>query len=255
MSDATMVESRLTPRDPGAVTRFAEVEELRRRGDHAAAARAAMAALAEFPYDADGHHLLARIHAAQGDAQRARDEWEMALRLDPGHPGARQALESRSLPAAGAQARRSAAGTPAPSRAPQSATVARDAYSRDARPSVGHPGMPSFDDPRVIAALLTDADGMVVAQHTTDGVSNPACEAIGALLSSLARDTTEVLGGLGLGALRTLSVECSSGGLGLSPAPEGHVVIVAVRASTPLGLARRYLLTAQRHARLALEGR
>ena len=252
MSEATIVERGVTPRDAAAVARFAEVEELRRRGDHAAAARAAVAALAEFPYDADGHHQLARIHAAQGDAQRARDEWEMALRLDPGHAGARQALQSRLLRDAGGQARRSPVPAPAVSRASHSG---RAPAGREARTPVAPPGMPSFADPRVIAALLADANGMVVARHTAEGVSEEACEAIGALLSSLERDTTEVLGGLGLGALRTLSVECASGGLGLAPGSEGHVVILAVRAATPLGLARRYLLAAQRHARLALEDR
>ena len=252
MSEATMVERGATPRDAAAVARFAEVEELRRRGDHAAAVRAAVAALVEFPYDADGHHLLARIHAAQGEAQRARDEWEMALRLDPGHAGARQALQSRLLPGAREHGRDFPPPVPAPSAPSASRSAPR---GRDARKPVAPPGMPSFADPRVIAALLTDAHGMVVARHMAESVSEEACEAIGALLSSLEQDTTDVLGGLGLGMLRTLSVECASGGLGLAPGPEGHVVILAVKAATPLGLARRYLLAAQRHARLALEDR
>ncbi len=249
MPEATMVERAVTPRDAAAVARFAEVEELRRRGDHAAAARAAIDALAEFPYDADGHHLLARIHAAQGDAQRARDEWEMALRLDPGHEGARQALQSRLLPGSGAQARRSPDAVAAVSPPSPSGRLAAGGTP------VAPPGMPSFADPRVIAALLTDAHGMVVARHRAESVSEQSCETIGALLSSLKQDTTDILGGLGLGALRTLSVECTSGGLGLAPGSEGHVVILAVRAATPLGLARRYLLAAQRHARLALGAR
>jgi predicted regulator of Ras-like GTPase activity (Roadblock/LC7/MglB family) len=234
--------------------RFAQVDDLRRRGHHEAAERAALDALAEYPYDADGHYLLARIHAARGDAQRARDEWETALRLDPTHSGARAALASRPLPT---EDKTLPCGIPVVD-APELLTTPPGAQHAVAppgalRPTVGMPAMPAFADPRVLVALLTDGDGMVVAHQAVDGVTDPACEALGALLSGLARETDQVLAGLGLGAWRTLSVECTSGSFGLSPAPDDHVVILAVRAGTPTGLARRYLLTAQRHARTSLE--
>jgi predicted regulator of Ras-like GTPase activity (Roadblock/LC7/MglB family) len=122
-----------------------------------------------------------------------------------------------------------------------------------ARPAATHPGMLAFADPRVIAGLLTDRDGMVVAQHTADGVSDSACQTLGAVLSGLAGETVQALAALGLGRWRTLRVECAAGALGLAPADDEHLVILAVQSGMPLGLARRYLTTAQRHARTVLE--
>jgi predicted regulator of Ras-like GTPase activity (Roadblock/LC7/MglB family) len=255
MADATIRRERVPARDPRAVARFAAADELRLRGQHAAALHAALDALAEHPYDADGHHLLARIYAGAGDAVRARDEWETALRLDPAHAGARSGLAT--MAAQGGQA-------PAfedEDTLPRGVRTVTDAGPAGAGPETGtparaaatHPGMLSFPDPRVIAALLTDRDGMVVAQHAASGVSDEACQALGAILSSLAAETPQVLTALGMGRLRTLRVECASGALALAPVPDDHLVVVAVQQGTPLGLARRYLTAAQRHAQSVLE--
>jgi predicted regulator of Ras-like GTPase activity (Roadblock/LC7/MglB family) len=121
------------------------------------------------------------------------------------------------------------------------------------RPAASHPGMVSFADPRVVAALLTDRDGMVVAEHAQPGVSEVARQTLGAVLAGLAGETNQVLAALGMGPWRSLRVECTSGALGLAPASDGHVVILAVQSGMPLGLARRYLVAAQRHARSVLE--
>lgn len=254
MADATLRRERAPLRDPRAVTRFAAADELRQRGQHAAALHATLEALAEHPYDVEGHHLLGRIHAMGGDTVRARDEWETVLRLDPAHSGARAALAALApseTPAASAEeedtlprgVRTVASGPP-----PGSGTAT------PARSTATHPGMLSFADPKVIAALLTDRDGMVVAQHAANGVSNDACQALGALLSDLAGETTQVLSALGMGELRTLRVECTSGALGLAPVDGEHLVVLAVQQGVPLGLARRYLTAAQRHARSVMEG-
>jgi predicted regulator of Ras-like GTPase activity (Roadblock/LC7/MglB family) len=245
---------------------FAQAERLRRRGEHAAAERAAHDALGIDPYNADGHCLLARIHAARGDAGRARDEWLMALRLAPGHAAATAALASRSqvergpaVPAAPAPGAAAATGTSAAALpdAPPSAL----AWSTPRAPAPAavrgtaavESGMPSFEDPHVIAAVLVDRSGLVVAQRAADGVAEPTGETLGALLSSLATDTGLSLRALCLGAWKTLSVECASGGLELASVPNDHLVIVAVKAGMPRGLARRYLTTASRQARALLE--
>lgn len=256
MAEATMRRDRAPVRDPRAVARFATADELRQRGQHAAALHAALDALAEHPYDADGHHLLARIYAAGGDTVRARDEWETALRLDPGHSAARAALAALLTPVAGAAAIDDEDTLP---RGVRTVTGDRPSDSvveggTPVRAAATHPGMLSFADPKVLAALLTDRDGMVVAQHAANGVSDEACQAIGAILSSLASETTQVLSGLGMGRLRTLRVECASGALSLAPVKDEHLVVLAVQQGMPLGLVRRYLTAAQRHARSVLEG-
>lgn len=263
MPEATMRRERAPARDPRAVARFAAADELRLRGQHAAALHAALDALAEHPYDADGHHLLGRIYAAGGDMVRARDEWETALRLEPGHSGALAALTSLAAPSAPAAL---AVAGASPTAIEDEDTLPRGVRSvpgvrpsssdmeggTPARPTASHPGMLSFADPKVIAALLTDQDGMVVAQHAGSGVSDTACQALGALLSSLAGETTQVLSGLGMGRLRTLRVECVSGALSLAPVNDEHLVVLAVQQGMPLGLARRYLTAAQQHARSIL---
>jgi predicted regulator of Ras-like GTPase activity (Roadblock/LC7/MglB family) len=255
MPDATLRRDAPPVRDPRAAARFAAADELRLRGQHAAALHAALDALAEHPYDADGHHLLARIYAAAGDTVRARDEWETALRLDPSHSSARAALAAPGQSALSIEdedtlPRGMRAVTvdvaPDPPAAPRNAGVA-------SRPAATQPGMLAFADPRVIAGLLTDRHGMVVAQHAADGVSDVACQALGAVLSSLAGETVQALDALGMGRWRTLRVECASGALGLAPANDEHLVILAVQSGMPLGLARRYLTAAQRHARSVLE--
>lgn len=60
-------------------------EELRRRRRFEEARRVALLGLERHPYRPEAHDLLARICADVGDEQRARDEWEMALELDPWH--------------------------------------------------------------------------------------------------------------------------------------------------------------------------
>ena len=60
-------------------------DALRRAGQLDVALRVALRGLDRHPYVADAHDVLARIHADRGELERAADEWEMALRLDPSH--------------------------------------------------------------------------------------------------------------------------------------------------------------------------
>ena len=48
---------------------------------------------------ADAHDLVARIRVDRGDCERAFDEWDMVLRLAPGHVGAMKGIGYRLLPA------------------------------------------------------------------------------------------------------------------------------------------------------------
>lgn len=233
-----------TAQEQRALTLFANAKELCARGHVELALRTALVALVDHPYHAEGHHVLAGIYEASGDAERARDEWETAARLDPEHAEAIQALERL-------QAKRAFEDEdtlPHGMRA-----VADPAVENSSGARVEAPGMPAFEDPRVIAAILADPDGMVVTQYATEGVGDAACQTLGALLSSLAQDATATLGGLGLGELRTLRVECTSGAIGVAAASQSHIAAIAVKAGVPLGLARRYLRLAQQHARRALQ--
>jgi predicted regulator of Ras-like GTPase activity (Roadblock/LC7/MglB family) len=72
-------------RDPSSLVFLPLADALRRTGQLDIAMRVALRGLDRHPYLADAHDVLARIHADRGDVERAADEWEMALRLDPSH--------------------------------------------------------------------------------------------------------------------------------------------------------------------------
>ena len=79
-------------RDPSSLVFMRLADALRRAGQLDVAMRVALRGLDRHPYVADAHDVLARIHADRGDLERAADEWEMALRLDPSHAQARLGL-------------------------------------------------------------------------------------------------------------------------------------------------------------------
>src|SRR3954471_17866710 len=75
-------------RDPGSRVFVPLGEALRRRGQLDLALKVTMRGLERHPHFADGHDLLARISVDRKDLERAFDEWDMVLRLSPGHLGA-----------------------------------------------------------------------------------------------------------------------------------------------------------------------
>jgi predicted regulator of Ras-like GTPase activity (Roadblock/LC7/MglB family) len=79
-------------RDPSSLVFMPLADALRRAGQLDIALRVALRGLDRHPYVADAHDVLARIHADRGDLERAADEWEMALRLDPNHAQANLGL-------------------------------------------------------------------------------------------------------------------------------------------------------------------
>lgn len=79
-------------RDPSSLVFMRLADALRRAGQLDVALRVALRGLDRHPYVADAHDVLARIHADRGDLERAADEWEMTLRLDPSHAQANLGL-------------------------------------------------------------------------------------------------------------------------------------------------------------------
>lgn len=79
-------------RDPSSLVFMQLADALRRAGQLDVAMRVALRGLDRHPYVAEAHDVLARIHADRGELERAADEWEMALRLDPSHAQARLGL-------------------------------------------------------------------------------------------------------------------------------------------------------------------
>src|SRR5690348_8647988 len=75
-------------RDPASLVFLPLGETLRRQGQLDLALKIAMRGLERHSHNTDAHDLLARIAVDRGELQRAFDEWDMVLRLTPGHLGA-----------------------------------------------------------------------------------------------------------------------------------------------------------------------
>ena len=140
-------------RDPSSLVFMPLAEALRRAGQLEIAMRVALRGLDRHPYLADAHDVLARIHADRGDLERAADEWEMALRLDPNHPQASLGLgfvDFRRGDLESAERRLSAAGagddTPG-----VAAALAHVRSALGARASDGIPATPSAPNVTLVA--------------------------------------------------------------------------------------------------------
>ena len=70
-------------RDPASLVFVELAETLRKRGDVEVATKVALRGLERHPHLAAAHDVLARLYSDAGDLERAFDEWDIALRLDP----------------------------------------------------------------------------------------------------------------------------------------------------------------------------
>jgi predicted regulator of Ras-like GTPase activity (Roadblock/LC7/MglB family) len=206
-------------RDPSSLVFMPLADALRRAGQLDVAMRVALRGLDRHPYLADAHDVLARIHADRGDLERAADEWEMALRLDPAHPQANLGLgfvdfrrgnlenAERRLSAAGetpdnpgvaaalvhvrtALGTRSANGSTAEAAAPNGLSsperpVAKPPIASPPAPRVTSPAVPEFPAPDLARAkqLFTSA---------LDGADQSALlvDADGLVLAGMYHDAT-----------------------------------------------------------------
>lgn len=245
--------------DPGGMAWVALADALRRAQRLDDAMRVAVRGLGRHPYHADGHDVLARIAADGGDRTRARDEWEMTLRLDAHHVGARLGLgwlafaggdrstasrwwtEAHALepddPRVAAVRRRLAATPAAPS-----VTV------RAPRPDAARTLFSEVERSGARVALLVDEAGLVLAGAATVDGGDDRADELGAELRGLSTDAERALRQLQLGAWEQLHVECEGGALALAPVREGAVALVATSAETPAGLTRLLLDRARRTA-------
>src|SRR5579864_9676896 len=88
MADDVSVWSEELARDPDSLVFLPLGESLRRQKQLKLAHKIALRGLQRHSANADAHDLLARISVDLGEVQRALDEWEIALRLEPSHIGA-----------------------------------------------------------------------------------------------------------------------------------------------------------------------
>lgn len=281
MSDDVRRLSDELARDPGSRVFVPLGEALRKQGQLELALKVTMRGLERHPHFPDGHDLLARIAVDGGDLQRAFDEWDMVLRLVPGHHGALRGMgfvcfQQGRLPdaeqylsaatAAGdtddgvalALANvRAARRTPASSSSAMGVTA--DAR-REARLPAGTTHDPRFLFADVLTdaeqtAMLLDADGLVLAGAYIAYDGRDVAQEVGAELSGVTDAARRAVRHLKLGDWTSIVFETEVAVVAMAPSPGDGLLVLATSRTTPLGLVRRLLDRSSERARKWLGGR
>ena len=91
------------------------------------------------------------------------------------------------------------------------------------------------------ALLVTDDDGLVVADAVMEGVRG---DAVAALAASLATRMGKATVGAGIGEAHFLHLQSADGALLAMPAPDGVLVVVIAEKDVNVGLTRLEMLRA-----------
>lgn len=254
--------------DPSSLVFLPLGEALRRRGQLEAAQKVAVAGLTRYPDLADAHDLLARVLGDQGDLERAFDEWDIALRLDPGHAGAHkgigflyfvagelpQALEhlaaaqaadpgAEGVAAAVARVREALAAREAPAAAPPPAPTPEAMIAATESAIAELPELPAEADDAIFAGLEGARDGLLLLDgnglRLGGGLTSPSGAAVGdavaAHLAGVFKDASRAVRLLELGAWKSIAAESGDANFFLS-APTSESLLLLVRDnSVPIG--------------------
>lgn len=270
--------SRDVAEDPGSPAFVPLARAYRRQGRREAALSVVLRGLERNPEHVDAHAVLALLHVDAGEREKAGDEWEMILRLDPQNFDARRGLGFLALERgdlvnasthlnAAAEAR---AGDPtvaqalkvlarrkaAPQRQPDppTAPAAPAAPAPAPAPAEDRLRDPSrlFDplarEAPFLGALLLDGRGLVLAGAMIRGASGDG-EALGALLSPAVDEAMRTVQLLGMGGWEGVMLDCEGAAVHVAPAGDG-VLVLAARTGASAGWVVR---AAGRARRLALE--
>ena len=91
------------------------------------------------------------------------------------------------------------------------------------------------------AALLLDADGLVLAGECVHVDGGDASAEVGAELAGVSREARRALVHLGLGEWQTMHVEAEHAMIGMASAPDDALALVALPRETPAGFVRLLL--------------
>jgi predicted regulator of Ras-like GTPase activity (Roadblock/LC7/MglB family) len=259
VADEVRIWSDELARDPSSLVFLPLAETLRRQGQLDLARKIAIRGLERHPHNPDAHDQLARILADRGDLQAAFDEWDMVLRLVPGHVGAIKGMAFIRFQ----QGRLSDAEqmlTQVPEHSHDSDISAAIGNLRQGGRLSTPRGVPVIEqaeitDPRklfegVVAAgqtaILLDKGGLVFGgAYYRDG--RDVAQDVGASLSGVSDEASRASRHLGMGGWRSIVFETEAAAVTLAPAPAqgaltaGGLVVVAAAPGTPLGLLKRLL--------------
>ena len=270
MSDDVRRLSDELARDPGSRVFVPLGEALRKQGQHDLALKVTVRGLERHPHFADGHDLLARIAVDRGELERAFDEWDMVLRLVPGHRGALRGMgfvcfQQGRLPEAEQYLATAVAGGDdddgvalalANVRAARQSSPSRPATPVAATPVVDarrEPRLPpgTTHDPRFLfadvlseaeqTAMLLDADGLVLAGAYVAYDGRDVAQEVGAELSGVTDAARRATRHLELGEWTSIVFETEVAVVAMAPSQQDGLLVLATSRSTPLGLVRRLL--------------
>jgi predicted regulator of Ras-like GTPase activity (Roadblock/LC7/MglB family) len=256
--------------DPASLVFLPLGEALRRRGQLDAAQKVALQGLGRYPHLPDAHDLFARILTDKADFERAFDEWDMALRLDPQHAGAHKGLGFLFFKAgrtAEALEHLEAGLAEAPDDPSLKNAVARvravlgDAAPAPAAPAAAPaPARAEDEDAAVRAAifaglegaenglLLVDTQGLRLGGGLRDPGNTDVADVVAAHLAGVSREAARSAKLLGLGSWEMVVLEAPGGNAALLPASSEALLLVVRDASVPMG---RLQVGAERAARAA----
>ncbi|MGH7616826.1 MAG: tetratricopeptide repeat protein [Gemmatimonadaceae bacterium] len=240
-------------REPGSLVFLQLGEALRRQNQLEIALKIALRGLERHPRSVDAHDLVARIAVDRRDFARAFEEWEAVLRLAPDHVGAMKGLGylcfqyGRFADAEWYLGRASVTG------GGSDVTTALETVRRTsggfAAPAIDEPSMPA--DPQWLfadllvddgqTALLLDGNGYVLGGLYVDQAGTDLSQEIGAQLSGISDEVRRSTKHLDIGDWRSITFETEVAVVGMAPASDQSLLVVAASKSTPLGLLRRLL--------------
>ena len=271
LEDIKTLSSQLA-QDPDSLVFLQLGELLRQKGQLEAAHRVALTGLERHPHLADAHDLYARILADQRDYERAFDEWDMALRIAPGHVGALKGLAFLYF-TVGDIAQAAAHLETARQVAPDDPGIikALELVQGGAAPPPAPPPVPPvppvppatpasapLEESRVFAGLegaqegllLLDPSGRVLGGGLRDPQGREVTDAVAAYLAGVSQEAARTAKLLGLGAWTGLAAEGKLGHVHLTPPTRDALLLVVRDRSVPMGrlaiLAQRAALSARR---------
>jgi predicted regulator of Ras-like GTPase activity (Roadblock/LC7/MglB family) len=262
-------------RDPGSRVFVPLGEALRKQGELDLALKVTLRGLERHPHFPDGHDLLARIAVDRGELERAFDEWDMVLRLSPGHVGANRGMgfvcfQLGRLPEAEQHlAAAQAAGDTDEGvitalanvrEAQKSAAplLARTSGEFTLPPGTSHDPHFLFADVLPEAeqtALLLDSAGFVLAGAYFGFDGRDLGQEVGAELSGVTDAARRATRHLNLGDWTSIVFETEVTVVAMAPAAGDGLLVLATSRATPLGLVRRLLDRCADRAKRWLGGR
>jgi predicted regulator of Ras-like GTPase activity (Roadblock/LC7/MglB family) len=242
-------------REPGSLVFLQLGEALRRQQQVEIALKIALRGLERHPQNVDAHDLVARIAVDRRDFARAFEEWESVLKLEPDHVGAMKGLGFLCFQYGRFAEAEWYLGRAAVGGGGSDVTSALETVRRSGgftAPGVVEAAPPAMsDDPQWLfadllvddgqTALLLDGNGYVLGGLYIDQDGNDLSQEIGAQLTGISDEVRRAARHLDIGEWRSITFETQVAVVGMTPATEQSLLVVAASKLTPLGLLRRLL--------------